>query len=265
MKRQLMFLIAFAIVHAPLGRSQTKLEFEVASVKPNRSGTGVIGGCHGTNSKRDANDLGPAVPLGRCVITAGRLSHMIAIAYRIQISNIKGGPDWVWGVDRFDVEAKAENPSMTEEQLLLMLQNLLADRFHLRFHLETKQVSGHALVIGKNGSKLKEASGEGSGALRISGAAIYKFDSADRKNLDLNTIIGERMPMSRLALALGNLPDMGPVIDKTGLSGFYDFKLSWEPTESISSVLQEQLGLKLESQQIPVESIAIDSAEKPVN
>jgi uncharacterized protein (TIGR03435 family) len=199
------------------------------------------------------------------VITSARLSHLIAIAYNVQIPSIKGGPEFVWGAERFDIEAKAENPSTaTEAQLLAMLQNLLADRFRLKIHRETKEVSGHALIVAKNGPKLKAASPEGKGVVRISGAAIYKFDFIERKNLDQNTIIGEKASMSQLANTLSNLPDNIPVIDKTGLTWFYDFKLAWEPGESLSSVLQEQLGLKLEAQKIPVEVLVIDFAEKPV-
>jgi uncharacterized protein (TIGR03435 family) len=69
--------------------------------------------------------------------------------------------------------------------------------------------------------------------------------------------------MSQLAAALSNLPDNIPVIDKTGLQAFYNFKLTWEPGESVGSVLQEQLGLRMEKQIIPVQILVIDAAEKP--
>src|SRR5262245_49643329 len=81
--------------------------FEVASIKPNRSGNGVSGGCHGTDSKPDLDGTSPAIPLGRCWIRSARLSHLIPIAYTIQIKDLKGGPEWVWGADRFDLEGKA--------------------------------------------------------------------------------------------------------------------------------------------------------------
>jgi uncharacterized protein (TIGR03435 family) len=240
-----------------------KPEFEAASIKPDNSLNGVSGGCHGNDTGKQASTAS-TVPLGRCVIASARLSHLIAIAYDIRIDKIKGGPDWVWGADRFDVEAKAENPStVTAEQLSSMLQNLLADRFRLKLHRESRQVSGHTLVVAKNGPKLKDAIGDGRSSLRISGAAIFKPDALERRNLDQNSIIGQRVTMSQLASALSNLPDGGPVIDQTGLSGPYDFKLSWEPGESLSSVLQEQLGLRLESQKVPIEVVVIDSAEKP--
>lgn len=261
MKRILGFVTLFAFVTVTF--AAPKDEFEVTSVKWNNSANGVSGGCHGTNSKPGAPDRAP-IPLGRCIITAARLSHLIAIAYGIDLQNVKGGADWIWGVDRFDVEGKTENPStVTEEQLLQMLQNLLAERFKLKIHRETKSLSGYALMVAKNGSKLKESTGEGKRSLRMSGAAIFKPDAIDQKNLNQNTIIGERVPISQLAGTLTYLREVGPVSDETGLTGVYDFKLVWEPGESLNSVLQEQLGLRLEAQKVPVEQLVIDSAEKP--
>ena len=252
-------LLGFVVVTFAFAKD----EFEVTSVKPNTSANGVNGGCHGTSSKPGQADRA-AIPVGRCIVTAARLSHLIAIAYEIDLQNVKGGPDWVWGVDRFDVEGKADNPSTaTEAQLLLMLQNLLADRFQLRIHREMTQSSGSALLIAKNGPKLKESTGEGKRSLRMSGAAIFKPDAIDQKNLNQNAIIAERVPMSQLAYTLSSLREVGPVVDKTGLQGFYDFKLSWEPGESLNAVLQEQLGLRLESQKVPIETLIIDSATKP--
>jgi uncharacterized protein (TIGR03435 family) len=148
---------------------------------------------------------------------------------------------------------------------LSMLQNLLSDRFHLKFHRETKRVSGYALVVAKNGPKLKEATGDGNGSLRITGAAIFKPDAIERRNLDQNSMIGQKASMLQLANTLTNLPENAPVIDKTDLHGFYDFKLTWEPGESLSAVLQEQLGLKLEAVTVPIETMIVDSAELPTH
>ena len=238
-------------------------QFEVASVKTNASSNGWRGGCHGIDSKSVPDGPQATIPLGRCLISGALLTHLIAIAYGIQVQNIKGGPDWVRESPRFDVEAKAENTSATAEQLLLMLQNLLADRFRLKLHRETIERAGYALVMAKHGLKLTESSGDGRGLLRITGANIFKPDAIERKNLDQNTITGVRTTMSQLANALTNLPESGPVIDQTGLKTFYDFKLAWEPGESLSSVLQQQLGLKLEPRKVPVELLVIDIAEKP--
>jgi uncharacterized protein (TIGR03435 family) len=261
--RKLASLVVLACFTAPFADAQSPEEFEVASIKKNTSSNGWRGGCHGIDSKSVADGLQATIPLGRCVISGALLTHLIAIAYGIQVQNIKGGPDWVRESPRFDVEAKAENASATAEQLLLMLQNLLADRFRLKLHRETIERAGYELVTAKNGLKLKESSGDGEGVLRITGANIFKPDAIERKNLDQNTITAVRTTMSQLATALANLPESGPVIDQTGLKGFYDFRLAWEPGESLSSVLQQQLGLKLEGRKVPVEVLFIDSAEKP--
>jgi len=262
-RRKLASLVVLACFTTPFADAQSPDEFEVASVKMNATSNGWRGGCHGIDSKPVPDGPEATIPLGRCVISGALLTHLIGIAYGIQVQNIKGGPDWVRDSPRFDVEAKAENTSATAEQLLLMLQNLLADRFRLKLHRETIERPGYALVMAKNGLKLKESSGDGKGLLRITGANIFKPDAIERKNLDQNTITGVRTTMSQLANALTNLPESGPVIDQTGLKGFYDFKLAWEPGESLSSVLQQQLGLKLEPRKVPVELLVIDIAEKP--
>ena len=94
------------------------LNFEVGSVKeaaitPN----GVRGGCHGNNSVYSPTQQAEAPPLGRCVITDARLSHLIGIAYGVSMMNLKTGPDWIQRGDlRFNVEAKAENPNGTTGQ-----------------------------------------------------------------------------------------------------------------------------------------------------
>jgi uncharacterized protein (TIGR03435 family) len=241
-------------------------EFEVASVKPNRptSGAGVTGDCHGADSSFAPGDVGASIPHGRCVITAARLSHLIAIAYHLEMNRISGGPEFVWGAERYDIEGKAENADATHAQLIEMLRNLIADRFKLKFHLESREVSGHAVIIAKNGPKLKESkSSENRASVRILGASINKFNAIDGKNSNLNTVIAERTTMAEFVKTLSNLPGSDPFVDKTGLTGVYDITLSWEPGEPLDSVLQQQLGLRLESQKVPLDYFIIDSAQKP--
>jgi len=238
-------------------------QFDVATVKSNRSNAGWAGGCHGTDTRLTAADLRLEVPLGRCRITSGRVDHMLSIAYGRDIYRIEGGPDWM-RYERVDLEAYVVDAAgTTDRQLLLMLRDLLQDRFRLQSHRKTIEVPGHALVVAKNGAKLKESNGEGNRSLRIFGAEISKLDALEQRNLEQNKILGQKVTMTELVSALANLPEMGPVIDKTALPGVYDFTLSWEPGESLSAVLQEQLGLRLESQKVPVEVLVIDSAEKP--
>ena len=236
------------------------LEFEVASVRVSSSGAnGVRGGCHGIDSKYSPKELAAEPPLGRCVITDGRLSHLIYIAYGLRsIGSIKGAQDWVInGYDRFTVEAKAEDPTKaTEQQLLGMLQNLLIDRFKLKFHLESKDMPGYALIVAKSGPKLQESTSEEVGT--SFGAAIKPMP-------------GQPVTLTARKYSIGMLTDLlsqigpGPMMDRTELHGVYDFKLAWDEAAgpSLSTALQEQLGLKLESAKVPVSFFVIESAQKP--
>jgi uncharacterized protein (TIGR03435 family) len=95
------------------------------------------------------------------------------------------------------------------------------------------------------------------------GAGINKFDAVDGKNTNLNTLMVEGMTIPEFVSLLADLPGVGPLVDKTGISGVYDITLSWEPTESISSAMQEQLGLRLDAQKVPLDYFVIDSAAKP--
>ncbi len=225
--------------------------FEVASIKPMKTPGGVTGGCHGIDSKFAPDDPGANVPLGRCVITAGRLSHLMGIAYQMPLQRISGFPEWD-GPSRFDVEAKAEDPSTaTAQQLLLMLQGLLTDRFKLVLHHTTMEVPVFAIacpIARKSGPKLRTSEQEAKSYFLSNGASlVFK---------------GYSMP--DLAEFLSGLPSIGrPVHDMTGLKGRFDFtlnvleskpeslgdfKMTLENWQSAINDVQEQLGLKFESQ-----------------
>lgn len=244
-----------------MGVAQAQPAFEVASLKPANSGNnGVMGGCHGIDSRYSgANERATAPPLGRCVINYARLSHMIGIAFRVgSMGYIKGGPDWLMmGADRFSVDAKAEDPTKaTEDQLLQMLQGLLIERFKLKFHRENRDMPGYALVVAKNGPKLQTAKGED---------VEFSFGAGGKPTPGQPTCLTARKwPVSMLATILTQMA-LGPAIDKTGLTGEYDFKLCWDDTNgpSLFSALQEQLGLKFEAQKVPVSFFIVESAQKP--
>jgi uncharacterized protein (TIGR03435 family) len=243
-----------------VGIAHAQPAFEVASLKPaNPGNNGFRGGCRGIDTKyAGANERASAPPLGRCVITDARLSHMIGIAFRIgSMGYIKGGPDWLMTGDRFSVDAKVEDPAKaTEDQLLQMLQALLIERFNLKFHRETKDKPGYALLVAKNGPKIQAAKGEdvefslGGGGKPIPGQPVC--------------LTARKWPVSNLATILTQM-GKGPVVDKTGLTGEYDFRLCWNDTDgpSLFSALQEQLGLKFEAQRVPVSFFIVESAQKP--
>jgi uncharacterized protein (TIGR03435 family) len=227
--------------------AQSPDSFEVASLKPSRPGTGLT-------STLDAAQF-------RC--TAHTLMHFIMSAYpdiEVQPWKVSGGPPWL-NNDTWDLSAKLPPNMPTEQEPLYrraeqMLRNFLTEEFKLRTHRETKEFPVYALAVAKNGSKLKPSAASqfnvkfGRGRLEfhhqsISGLARYLSQAADR-----------------------------PVIDQTGLQGFFDFTLEWTPDTpqpdptasgpSIYTAIEEQLGLKLQPEKSPVEFLVIDHAEKPM-
>lgn len=244
------------------GAAQTA-GFEAATIKPTpmagRGGPRKVGGCRGIDSKAGASD---SLPLGRCVVNAVRLSEMIGAAYNLPLSRISGVPEWDVS-SFFDLEGKAENPlSTTEHDLRLMLQNLLTERFKLVLRHPAVEAPVFALHLGKNGSKLRAS----------------KEDS-EKMTPEGGSLVFRGYTMSKLAEFLSGLPSVGrPVQDMTGLSGRFDFTLTildvkpenagelkagiskWD---SVLSDVQEQLGLRVESQKASLEAIVIDHAEKP--
>lgn len=253
-----------------LARAQTepasRPEFEVASIRPSKLGTPTTFGV-GNGGASEAN------------VT---LKTLLAFTYRLQQYQIVGGPSWA-GSDRFDIEARAADRKADPDQLRLMLQSLLADRFKLALHRETRQSNIYALVVAKGGPKIKlsadqlsldvngpspPGAGPNHGAIRIGGGSL----------------VGNAVPLSLLIGVLSQRLDR-PVIDKTNLTGRFDIRLQWTPDVGESSLspggdplppapsdnagpsifvaIQEQLGLKLEAAKGPVEVLVIDYVEKP--
>jgi uncharacterized protein (TIGR03435 family) len=168
---------------------------------------------------------------------------------------IKSGPDWIArGDERFDVEAKSENPARTtQQQLLTMLQTLLVERFEMKFHRETVETAVFILTIGKSGPKLPNS--ESSDTLMSIGKPIPGEPSVLR---------ARRFSMADLVSFLST-DGYGPVVDHTGLSGVYDFILSWDDDNGpkMETALHEQLGLRMTAAKIPVSYFVIDSAKRP--
>ena len=242
------------------------LKFEVASVKVAAPGpNGVRGGCRGIDSVYSAEEQtrDSIPPLGRCVITDARLSHLIGIAYGVTMQALDTGPDWIQRGDlRFDVQAKAENTaSVTRQQLLTMLQNLLVERFQIKFHYVTKLEPGFALVVAKNGPKLQTSTSDEE-KLRFFGSNGEELPKPMGNAIKLNA---RKCSVSTLKDLIGFVGNIGPGVDKTGLTGVYDFTLSWNEEEgpSLASALRDQLGLQLRSEKVPVSRFVLDSAQKP--
>jgi len=166
---------------------------------------------------------------------------------------IRNPPDWVIGGDeRFTIQAKAENPNVTEAKLLGMLQRLLVERFQLRFHREDRLESGFSLVVAKGGAKLEKSKDD----------EVTGLDPFSKGNPTI-TISAHKSSMPALASLLSTFGP-GNVTDETGLLDSYSFRLTWNDTEgpSVFSALQ-QLGLRLEPRKVPVSYFVIESAQRP--
>ncbi|HEV1287837.1 MAG TPA: TIGR03435 family protein [Bryobacteraceae bacterium] len=244
--------LVVGMMDAPAIRAQSASgkapKFEVAAIHP---------------AKQD-NEVGFDTEKGHFLAHNVTLRRLIARAYDVDIALVSGGPKWI-DSDTYDINAKIpeEFAQQTREMVPLMLQGLLADRFHVVFHRESSQVAGYALVVAKNGSKMERADPE-----------VKDIKMRTTKNTHL---IAQSATMEAFAKDLSRNRDVGKlVVDKTSLPGRFKFELDWAPERAASSAepssddrpsifaaLQQQLGLKLESAKIPVSALAIDHAEKP--
>ncbi len=180
---------------------------------------------------------------------------MILWSYNVHPSQVLGGPGRI-GTDKYDIVAKPVGGGLMDaERIESMLRTLMADRFQLKLHHETKELPIYALTIGKNGPKMK-ARTEGDG-----GAPSSLLIGGPRWPV-------RNAPMALVVTVLQMVVLDRPVLDKTGLTGNFDFDLVWTPDETqfggrgssmpadpnapnIFTAFQEQLGLKLEPQKVP--------------
>jgi uncharacterized protein (TIGR03435 family) len=256
--------IVFGVGHATPGSAQLQATvppaptFEIASIKPTNPQTRVIGMF--------------TYPRGKLVVTQYTLKMLIHDAYSVNDYQISGGARWT-DEEPYDIEtippASSEASKFSpptpkappSTEMLLMLRNLLADRFQLKFHMETKMGPGYALVIASHGPKLEETKNHN--AFRVVGSG--RTGNSERPAY----ISGENASMSMLAASLAR-EFRCPVLDQTELKGDFDFKFEFarDDTQSDSgpslfTAIQEQLGLKLARIKAPVEILVIDRAEKP--
>lgn len=249
--KSLVSLVAFSI-----SLQAQAIKFEVASVKmrPSSSLITVVGGS----------------PSGsRLVLEAMTLYDLICWAYDIKSWQVVGGPAWAGtqkdrttldGVaKRFDVTGKAQGETVrSPEEFRQMMQELLADRFKLAIHSESRDTPVYSLLTERNGPKFLKSAGNAKGVLRMSGSG---------------KITGSGASIAQLANWFSNANGVErPVVDETGLTGHYDFTLEWSNPlnstpdsfgPSIFTAMREQLGLRLEPRHAPVKVVAIDHAEMP--
>jgi bla regulator protein blaR1 len=265
--------------------SNGTLAFEAASIKPNTSGDIRMG-------------IGFA-PGGRLTVTNETLFELVRFAYQIQRFQILGGPAWITS-DRFDITAKAEQaylpgPNGLPPELLQMLRMLLAERFNLRTHMETRDLPTYSLVMarsdGKPGAGLRSVDvdcaavlaarrGGGPPPLLPSRGALPQLPVCGMLFGPGRLMAGA---MSMTELVGGLMPMVGRLVtDRTGLLGRFEVNLEFTPEQmppsrtggppmppidpngpTIFTALQEQLGLKLEPARAPVDVLMIDRAEHP--
>jgi bla regulator protein BlaR1 len=251
--------VIVGIVNTPsVFAQEARPELEVASVKPSNSADPVFG-----------IRISPGGD--RFSITNATLEMLIGFAYRLPNPQISGGPKWV-DSESFTIEAKVDSATRLSPgnagfgQVMLMIQPLLADRFKLSMHKETRSSAVYELIEAKGGAKLKKAEADAKLGRRIGQGQV-----------------AGTMPLPVLAVSLSQSLDR-PVVDRTGLPGNYTFTLTYTPevgqgarfgtpasdapptdsgTSSIFTALREQLGLELKSTRAPVEVLVIDRAERP--
>jgi uncharacterized protein (TIGR03435 family) len=241
MQKMLLLLIGALIVEA-----QTPT-FEVASIKPNRSGGGV-------SAIRGSK--------GRLIMENVHLRKVTLWAYDIPDDReyALAGPHWL-STERFDFQATFPVET-SPEQVRQMTQKLLAERFQLTLHRESRERSIYALVVGKNGPKIHQVE-----------------DGPARASSGPGRFAAIKITMPKFADMLARFTGQ-TVVDATGLKGAFDFTLEWSPDDtrkmpqpddsaaegasgpSLFSALQEQLGLKLESRKGEVEILVVDHMEK---
>jgi len=237
--------------------AQTTPKFDIADVhvSPKSTVTSMSGG---------------VLRAGRYEIRRATMLDLIRTAYGIDDnSKIQGGPSWVdW--NRYDVIAKAP-PSTSQDAAKLMLQALLAERFQLKIHTDSKPMTALVLTLGKGKPKLKETEGKGFGCQNPQNEAPPNQQGGIPKI----TLLCRNLTMETFAPTLRAIAGGTKlVVDKTGLEGAWDFEITLTPpgmlamagADGISAfdLVDKQLGLKLEEQKIPLPVIVVDSAnEKP--
>jgi uncharacterized protein (TIGR03435 family) len=199
------------------------------------------------------------------------LKLLIAAAYDLNPRTISGGPAWI-GTDHYDILAVTPGDVRPDhDEQMTMLRNLLADRFKLTFHREPKVFSIYQLKLAKNGPKLKESTARSDDPVVVGPGVVYP---------QRIVLPGRNATMGNFVSLLQRAILDRPVVDKTGLSGRYDFDLEWAPDETqfggdvppataaatsppLFEAIQQELGLKLEATKGPVDALVVDTAERP--
>ena len=231
---------------------------EVATIKPNETG---------------GASLEKLTLSGRQFITVNSsLADLMMYAYSVQIKQIVGAPDW-FEKDRYDITGTPDHEGRpTADQVRIMIRKLLADRFALKLHHGSRELSAFVLTVGKDGPKLKPAQPNGT----LHGIGIQPAKTG-------GMLTASNSPVPAFTSFLQSLVVDRPVVDRTGLTGRYDFTVTFtadnslfkghppfpdpaegvEPAPSLFEAIQQQLGLKLTAEKTQVDVLDIDHVERP--
>lgn len=259
----------------------TDAVFEVASIRQNRDG-GTVAGLR-------------RLPGGRFEVTNIQLSTLISFAYQLQPFELDGGPRWLMD-DRWDILARVNGdpppaPPGVIDTMMLATQKLLADRFKLTVHRETREIPVYQLVIanrdGRLGKGVRQSSTDCLAAQRATDEAAKGGPPAPNPNTPDRVVCGLRISVGRiqfggrpLSVLTNGLTAITQrrVVDRTGLTGDWEFDITFNPPSippgmdvpppdpsaaSLFTVLQEQLGLRLEGTRMPMPVMVIDRVERP--
>lgn len=246
---------------------QPTSRFEVALIKPSAVDARIP----------DNVDVQPS---GRVIITNTVLEHLVRGVFEVERHEIVVGervPPW-FASEGWDIIAQGP-PAASQRQVGIMLQNLLVDRFKLVTRRETRDTPTYALVVARSdrrlGPQLKPSSADCAALLAAFKATGATFQTPDSNVCGVKPIRGQfrgtGIRLNDLARALA--VSGRPVVDATGLTGTFDFELTWNADDaaagasggSLFTAIQEQLGLRLEPRQTPTNLFVIESVERPTN
>jgi uncharacterized protein (TIGR03435 family) len=235
--------VLFVVTGVTLAAQNAPDAFEVASVRENKSASSV------------SSTSGPRP--GRFTIVNKPLRFIVLEAFGLLDHQLIGAPEWTHTI-AYDITATFAEGSVSERDWRPMLQRLLADRFGLVFHRETREVPSYDLVLSRKDGVL------GKQLMRTDGNCDEP--SACTLLVNRQSLTARTQPIQKITPALQSLTGR-PVVDRTGLTGTFDIDLKWSVTgddgPSIFTALQEQLGLKLEPSKSPFEVVVIDSVQRP--
>jgi uncharacterized protein (TIGR03435 family) len=244
--------------------ADAKPGFDVVTVKPSPPGR------PGKNIGFDGH---------RFLFRGANLDDMIALGYGLHTKQIVGAPDWA-GKDLFDVEGTPDVPGMpNQKQMQSLLQNLLADRFQLKFHNEKRDLAVYVITVAPGGPKLTQTTAAPNDPSGMGFGGVGGGQGV--------TAVGRNLTMPDFAMWFQSGVTDRPVVDQTGIKGRYDFRLKWTPDDSqfaqfggsgfhapppsdaadappnLYTAIQEQLGLKIDATKAPDDVMVIDHVDKP--